>query len=273
MASNACMQRGQAKSMTTAIVFDMNGTLLDTEALAGPIRRIFGRKLTADAWFTRVLEHSMATSLAGDYREFGEIAMAVLEMSAAGLGVRLSKSDIGRVKSGMTRLPPFREVKKALGRLQAGGFRLAVLTNSGKESLAEQLRYTRLRKYFEDAFSVDIVRRYKPAPDPYRAAAYLLGVDPYNVLMVAAHHWDLMGAARAGCRTAFLARPGKALFPGAPTPDYVANELNELADRLLGQKGGGKERTNHGLALAGGGVLLGAAGSALVEMLLMKRNG
>ena len=42
--------------------------------------------------------------------------------------------------------------------------------------------------------------------------------------------WDLMGAAAAGCRTAFVQRPGKALFPGALRPTYVANDLAVLAD-------------------------------------------
>lgn len=262
--------------MLPVLVFDLNGTLLDTEALARPIRRIFGRKLSVDAWFTKVLQHSMAISLAGEYRPFGEIAMTVLEMSAAGLGVRLRKADTERVKNGMKRLPAFPDVKKALGRLQAAGYRLAVLTNSARESLKEQLHYSGLEKYFEEAFSVDIVRRYKPAPDPYRAAAHLLGVDPHQVLMVAAHPWDLLGAMRVGCQTALLLRPGKALWPGAPVPEYIASNLTGLTDRLLAQRSlqapSPQARTNHPLLVAGGGILLAAAGYALLEMTCSRQD-
>ena len=258
--------------MTPAvIVFDLNGTLLDTEALAPAIRRIFGRKLPVDTWFTKVLLYSMATSLAGDYRPFGELAVAVLEMSAAAKGVQLREADIAKVKSGMKQLPAFPEVKKALRRLRDAGFRLAVLTNSAKGSLEEQLHHAGLAEYFEQAFSVDTVRRYKPARDTYRAAAYLLGVDLHAVLMVAAHPWDLLGATRAGCRTAFLARPGKALFPDAPVPDYTAGNLQELADRLMAANGLRVEpetgHTGRWLAVTGCGVAVGAMGSALARRL------
>lgn len=218
----------------------------------------------------------MAVSLAGEYLPLGEIAKTVLEMSAAEQGIRLRNTDMDQVKKAMEQLPPFRDVKKALGRLQAAGYRLAVLTNSARESLKAQLHHSGLEKYFEEAFSVDIVRRYKPAPDVYRAAAHLLGVDTHHVLMVAAHPWDLFGAARAGCRTALLVRPGKALWPGAPPPEYVARDLKALADRLLDDKISRapalEKRSNHPLLLAGGGILLGTAGCALAEMICLRRN-
>lgn len=257
--------------MPAVIVFDLNGTLLDTEALAAPIRRIFGRNLSVDEWFTKVLLYSMATSLAGDYRPFNEIAVAVLEMGAAGQGVPLRADDIENVKNGMERLPPFPEVKKALRRLRETGFRLAVLTNSSRASLEEQLRHSGLAEYFEQAISVDTVRRYKPARDTYRAAAYLLGIDVHNVLMVAAHPWDLLGATRAGCRTALLTRPGKALFPGAPMPDYVAGSLQELMERLITKGGSPAEpergHTGRWVTLAGCGVAAGVLGGALARRL------
>lgn len=259
------------------IVFDLNGTLLDTEALAAPIRRIFGRKLSVDAWFTKVLLYSMATSLAGDYRPFGEIAVAVLEMSAAGKGIPLRAADIENVKSGMERLPPFPEVKKALRRLRETGFRLAVLTNSSRANLEEQLRHSGLAEYFEQAISVDTVRRFKPARDTYRAAAYLLGVDVHNVLMVAAHPWDLLGATRAGCRTALLTRPGKALFPDAPMPDYVAGNLQELAERLVSNSGSPMEpeprNAGRWVTFVGCGVAVGALGGTLARRLYTGSKG
>lgn len=261
--------------MLPILVFDLNGTLLDTEALAPALRRIFGRKLSVEAWFTTVLQHSMATSLAGDYRPFDEIAATVLEMSAMAHGVQLRPADADRVRDGMKKLPPFSDVKKALAKLQAGGYRLAVLTNSSRDSLKEQLRNAGLEKYFEEAFSVDMVRRFKPAPDTYRAAAHLLGVDTHRMLMVAAHGWDLLGAARAGCRTALLTRPGKALWPGAPLPQYIAPSLNDLADGLLREASSGTpmppKRSNRPLLMATGGILLGTAGCLAAEMMCSRR--
>ena len=40
------------------------------------------------------------------------------------------------------------------------------------------------------------------------------GADPAGVVMVAAHWWDVLGASRAGLRTAWVARKEKVLMPG-----------------------------------------------------------
>lgn len=59
-----------------------------------------------------------------------------------------------------------------------------------------------------------------------------LGVKPKEGLMVAAHAWDLAGAKNVGLQTAFIARPGKALYPNVARPDYVVDNLTELAKVL-----------------------------------------
>src|SRR4029453_19662570 len=86
---------------------------------------------------------------------------------------------------------------------------------------------------FEAVLSADAVRRLKPAPEPYRMAATRLGVAPADVLLVAAHAWDVAGARAAGCQAAFVARPGKVLDPLPDPPDLVVPDLDDLATRLL----------------------------------------
>jgi 2-haloacid dehalogenase len=125
-------------------------------------------------------------------------------------------------------------VSGALRRLQAAGFRLAALTNSTEEVARAQLEHAGLIDRFEQVLSADTVRRLKPAPEPYRHAAERLGVPVDQVRLVAAHAWDVAGAARAGCATAFVARPGKVLDPLVePPPEIVGADLGEVADRIL----------------------------------------
>jgi 2-haloacid dehalogenase len=54
-----------------------------------------------------------------------------------------------------------------------------------------------------------------------------------EAMMVAAHGWDIAGAQAAGLQTAFVARPGKVLYPLAEKPDHIVNDFEELADLLL----------------------------------------
>jgi 2-haloacid dehalogenase len=69
--------------------------------------------------------------------------------------------------------------------------------------------------------SAEIARHYKPDPEAYLCVPRMLSLAPAEVLMVAAHKEDLDGAARAGLRTAFVARP---LEFGDPAKRDVAPE-------------------------------------------------
>ena len=137
----------------------------------------------------------------------------------------------------MRRLPAHPEVPEALERLRVAGFRLAALTNSTEEVARAQLEHAGIIQAFEAVLSADAVRRLNPAPEPYRMAADRLGVEVADVLLVAAHAWDVAGAARAGCATAFVARPGKVLDPLVEPPEVVGADLGEVADRILAVDG------------------------------------
>jgi 2-haloacid dehalogenase len=133
----------------------------------------------------------------------------------------------------MLRLPAHPEVADALLRLRDPGLRLASLTNSTEQVARAQLEHAGLLDSFELVLSADTVRRLMPAPEPYRMAAERLGVAIGEILLVAAHAWDIAGAARAGCATAFVARPGKALDPLVERPEIIGADLAEVADAIL----------------------------------------
>ena len=83
------------------------------------------------------------------------------------------------------------------------------------------------------AFSVDAVKKYKPAAETYQYVARELGVSTADLRMIAAHAWDIHGALRAGSAAAFIARPGHALFPLGAKPDVVAPDLGAAVDRIV----------------------------------------
>jgi 2-haloacid dehalogenase len=80
----------------------------------------------------------------------------------------------------------------------------------------------------------DAVQAYKPDPRVYRAALRELGFEPHEVMMVAAHLYDLEGASAVGLRTAFVPRPGEGSDdPHAPYINLRATDFRHLAARLL----------------------------------------
>lgn len=215
------------------IVFDVNETLLDVGALAPQFQRLFGNAGVAQEWFSNVVLYSQVATIAGPYVDFGTIARAALNMTGGAHGVSLAQADQDAVLRGLVSLPPHADVRDGLQQLRAVGFRLVTLTNSAPAAVEQQMKNAGLSEYFERSFSVDAVRKFKPAAEVYRLVATELQLAPSQLRLVAAHAWDVLGAMRAGCAAAFIARPGKALYPLADKPDIVGPDLRNVADQIV----------------------------------------
>jgi 2-haloacid dehalogenase len=221
--------------MRRMCVFDVNETLLDLAALDPHFERVFGDAGMRRAWFGQLLESALTATVTGAYADFATIGRAALQMTAERAGIELRRDDQTAIAEQLQQLPPHAEVPGGLERLRRAGFRLAALTNSTERVARAQLEHAGLITLFEQVLSADTVRRLKPAPEPYRMAAERLGVG--EVRLIAAHSWDVAGAQRAGCATAFIARPGKVLDPLVERPDVVGADLTEVADRILAIEG------------------------------------
>jgi 2-haloacid dehalogenase len=219
--------------MPRIIVFDVNETLLDVDALKPHFARAFGDEVVLREWFSTVLLYSEVVSLAGPYSDFGAIGGAALDMTATSRRVSLSSDDRTQILSGMRSLPAHPDARAGLSRLRQAGFRLVTLTNNASAVVEQQLKNAGLTEFFERSFSVDTVRRFKPAPEPYRFVAKELAVDASSLRLVAAHGWDVVGAMQAGWSAAFVARPGKVLYPLAPKPDIVEPDIGAAATRII----------------------------------------
>lgn len=219
--------------MPTTLVFDVNETLLDLRALRGPFREVFGTPEVREEWFRALLRQAFLTTITGPYVDFSTLGREALMEVAASRGRSLTAADRDVILEAMKELPPHDDVEGALARLQDENIRLAALSNGTPEVLQAQLASAGLRAFFDDVFSADTVGRLKPAPEPYEYVARQLGAAPRDLCMVAAHAWDTRGALRAGWSAAFVARPGKRLAPGDPTPQVVGKTLPDVAQQIL----------------------------------------
>lgn len=221
---------------TRVIAFDVNETLLDLSALDPVFEELFGDASLRAQWFAQMLQVAFVGAITDRYVDFPTAQAAALDMVAQRRGVTLSADAADRVAATMRALPPHSEVGDALARLRAGGHELAALTNSPPDVEEAQLAHAGLTDCFDAILSADTVRALKPRPEPYELAARTFGVQTADVTLVAAHAWDIAGALAAGCRAAFVARPGMPRNPIDPEPDVVAADLGELADKLLGDQ-------------------------------------
>lgn len=153
-------------------------------------------------------------------------------MVARSRGLELDEAAARQAVAAIRSVPPHPDVVPALERLRAAKYRRVALPSSSQAALADRLKNAGLDGIFEAAWSVEEVGPYKPHAHVYRWAARRAGADVSECLMVAAHGWDVAGAAWAGMRSAFVGRPGQQQFPLGPTPELEVVTLADLVDEL-----------------------------------------
>jgi 2-haloacid dehalogenase len=148
--------------------------------------------------------------------------------------VTITESDVDELRTRMLTMPAHADVPAGLKQLKDAGFRLVTCTNSPPDPRTSPLKHAGIDGWFENSFSVDRVRRFKPAPQVYHMVAEELGVAPAAICLVAAHVWDTIGAQSIGCSGALIARPGNAPLSvnGLPQPQVVAPDLPEAAAQM-----------------------------------------
>ena len=219
------------------LFFDVNETLLDLNAMRTVIGDALGsRPDLLPLWFTTMLHNSLVVTLADQYKDFGELGVAALLMVARNHGVTLSPETAKQAVSVIRSLPAHPDVRPALEELKGEGFRMVTLTNSSQSAVDAQMQNAGLTDLFERRLSVEETQLFKPHSHVYRWAARKLGFAPQDCMLVAAHGWDVAGAIWAGCRAAFISRPGAQLFPLAPEPEIVESDLRAAAKRLIGME-------------------------------------
>jgi 2-haloacid dehalogenase len=219
----------------SVLVFDVNETLIDIEALAPVFEQIFGDPRLMREWFGQLVMYSMTTALSDCYVDFSTLGQGLLNMLGEIHGKAISDGDIERLKQTMLNMPAHLDVADGLAALRDNGFRLVTLTNSPpNQDGPSPLERAGLGGYFERQFTVDACRTYKPARDVYDYVSRELHVSPADCMMVAAHVWDTVGAQSAGFSGALITRPGNAplRLEGLPQPTLIADDLRRLAQQL-----------------------------------------
>ncbi|HEU4321374.1 MAG TPA: haloacid dehalogenase type II [Acidimicrobiia bacterium] len=216
----------------SVIVFDVNETLLSLEPIRDELEVIFGSDPPIGEWFARLLHGSLVANALDQYRPFGDIAAEALISLAARRGLLLRAEDALGALAPMSSLPPHPDVVPGVQRLAAAGKRMIALTNGSADVATAQIENAGIADSLEAVLSVDTVRRFKPDPAPYHAAADTMGVSISEMVLVAAHDWDCAGAMAAGARAVFVKRPGAIWGMPAPPPERQVTDIERLATAL-----------------------------------------
>jgi 2-haloacid dehalogenase len=221
-------------------MFDQYGTVVDMQTglveVATPFLKAKGWQGNPNSfvtWWRRThFENSMIDALLHrehtPYRIIGERAVAFVMDRA---GISHTQDDVHALVDAIVRLRPFPEVPAALDRLRTR-YRLVVLSNGDPDMLEAAKPHHGVA--FERVISVAVTNAFKPHVATYTKAAELIGVRMDQVLFVANHAFDCIGAKAAGMRTAFIDRRQRPFGETQYPPDLIVQSMTALADALIG---------------------------------------
>ncbi|ELP62895.1 HAD-IA family hydrolase [Streptomyces turgidiscabies] len=185
-----------------AALFDMDGTLVDTERLWWEaVEQVAGRPLTvADQpdVLGRPVEHTADWLAAATGAEAGRLA------------AELHREFAARVRTGIVPRPGALDLLDALARACIPTALVTASPRAVADTVLEALGAAR----FAVSVTADDTEHTKPAPDPYLAACHALGVDPAACVAVEDTETGVTSAEAAGC--AVLAVPSLAPIEAAP---------------------------------------------------------
>jgi 2-haloacid dehalogenase len=214
------------------VLLDVYETLLDMTNIERRVNHLMDSRRGYAIWFEVFMQYCFVDNCTGRFNDFMSIANATMHMCGKNLGVTIKDDDVDDVLNLLGQLPVHEGIPEGLSRLLDLGFRLAALTNVPKQIIDERMERTGLVSYFEEVFSAETVKKYKPCTEVYVWAANELHLPVNEVLLVSAHGWDIAGAANAGMRTGYLEQKMQMLYPLAPQPDIICNDLDSLAIEL-----------------------------------------
>ena len=214
---------------TKAIVFDAYGTLFDVNSAAEKCKDKIGDQWEtfANYWRTTQLEYTWLRSLMKKHKDFWQITEDSLDKSM--LTFKIDKSMRDELLNLYKELSTFPEVKSVLEELKKKSIKLAILSNGTPSLLSNLVKNSNLENLFDDVFSIEEVKIYKPDPKVYDIPLNKYKVKKEEITFLSANTWDVSGGGNYGYNSIWVNR-NKNIFDNL---DYKpSNEINNLKQLL-----------------------------------------
>ena len=229
-----------------ALTFDVFGTVVDWRSSIAREGQVFAKRHSingidwvkfAESWRAGYTP-SMNRVRNGEipWANIDELHKSILNKLILKYGIEgISDEDKNDFNRAWHRLSPWPDVLGGLKRLRSK-FVIATLSNGNVSLLTNMAKNAGLP--WDYILSAELSKHYKPDPEVYKNAVGLLGLHPYQVMMVAAHNFDLEAAKQIGMKTAYVHRPLE-FGPDKDLEqisiedfDFVAKDFESLAEIL-----------------------------------------
>ena len=213
-----------------AIIFDAYGTLFDVNSAAKKCKGKIGDKWEgfANYWRTTQLEYTWLRSLMNRHKDFWQVTEDSLDKSMQAFKIDSSMRnellDLYKV------LSTFPEVKEVLNKLKKKNYKLAILSNGTPSLLKELVKSNNLDNIFDDIFSIEEVKTYKPDPKVYNIPIKKYQIQKNEVAYLSANTWDVSAGGNYGFNPVWVNRNNSIFDNLDYVPKYQVKHLGGLLD-------------------------------------------
>jgi len=215
-----------------AIIFDAYGTLFDVNSAAEKCKVKIGDKWEgfANYWRTTQLEYTWLRSLMNRHKDFWQVTEDSLDKSMQAFKIdslmRNELLDLYKV------LSTFPEVKEVLNKLKKKNYKLAILSNGTPSLLKELVKSNNLDNIFDDIFSIEEVKTYKPDPKVYNIPIKKYQIQKSEVAYLSANTWDVSAGGNYGFNPVWVNRNNSIFDNLDYVPKYQIENLSKLIEIL-----------------------------------------
>ena len=213
-----------------AIIFDAYGTLFDVNSAAEKCKDKIGDKWEgfANYWRTIQLEYTWLRSLMKRHKNFWQVTEESLDKSMKTYEIdstmRNELLDLYKI------LSTFDEVPEVLKSLKEKNFKLAILSNGTPSLLDELVKSNNLENIFDDIFSIEEVRVYKPDSKVYGIPIKKYQIQKNEIAFLSANTWDVSGGGNYGYNSIWVNRNGNTFDNLDYLPKHQIDDLSMLLD-------------------------------------------
>ena len=212
------------------IVFDAYGTLFDVNSAAEKCKERIGDKWEgfANYWRTTQLEYTWLRNLMKRHKDFSQVTEDSLDKSMKVFKIESSMK--GELLNLYKKLSPFLEVKDVLNNLKKKNYKLSILSNGTPALLNELVKSNGLDNIFDDIFSIEEVKIYKPDSKVYDLPIKKYKIKKEQVVFLSANTWDVSGGGNYGYNSIWVNRNNNIFDNLDYKPKNEVKNLNQLLD-------------------------------------------
>jgi len=213
-----------------AIIFDAYGTLFDVNSAAEKCKDKIGDKWEgfANFWRTTQLEYTWLRSLMKRHKDFWQVTEDSLDKSINAFNI--DKSMRNELLDLYKILNTFPEVKDVLKKLKEKKYKLAILSNGTPTLLNDLVKSNNLENIFDDIFSIEEVKIYKPDAKVYDIPVKKYQIQKNEIAFLSANTWDVSGGGNYGYNSIWVNRNNNTFDNLDYKPKNEIKNLKHLLD-------------------------------------------